>query len=476
MKKYLALAVGAALLTACQSNALHHKTTLYYPNTEQATPKITQAAKHDEQKQELVDYRLENGLRVIIKPQQSPLAITQIWYDVGSNDEPVGVGGISHFLEHMMFKESSGIDGAIYDKVVSHFGGSRNAYTSSDITSYYQLLPANQYPLGLEIESNRMRGLVFDQAKFDKEKEVVKEERRQRTDDNPLAKAHEEFAPKLFPDNPNARPIIGYMHEIDGITLPQMQKWYDTYYHPNHATLVIVGGVKVDEAKAWVEKYFAHIPKQSLNDKAPTPKPDLRQKSHRGYQEFVSPQKVTVPSLVIAYNVPTLDTAKDENEAYALGLFADLADAGKSSHFSKNLVRGKELLNGISVSYRFYGRGDDVFYISATPRDGVSLEQAKTAILDELHTLMTKPISDNDLKKVQVSLNASLILQNDSVASQAGSLGTLATLGLPLDSFEKLPTKLQSISKDKIQTTAKKYLSEENMSVMFILPQDDKPQ
>lgn len=374
-----------------------------------------------------------------------------------------------------MFKESSGIDGAIYDKVVSHFGGSRNAFTSDNVTSYYQLLPANQYPLGLEIESNRMRGLVLDQAKFDKEKEVVKEERRQRTDDNPIAKAYEEFMPKLFPDNPKSRPIIGYMDEIDGISLPQMQKWYDAYYHPNHATLVIAGGVAVSDAKAWVEKYFAHIPQQAA-DHQPATKPSLRQRSHRGYQELTTYQKVTVPSLVIAYNVPTLSTATDTDEPYALWLFSSVADGGKSSPFSKNLVRGKELLTSVSIGYSPYEYGDDVLYILATPREGVSLEQAKAAILDELHTLMTTEIADSELKKSQVSLNASLVLQNDSIASQARSLGTLAMLDLPLDSFEKLPTKLQSISKDKIQTTAKKYLSEENMSVMFILPQDDKPQ
>lgn len=468
MIKRLTLAVSLALLTACQSVPKSDITPIVQQEKSETANTI------NKQSQSVYDYKLDNGLRVIIKPQNSPLVMTQIWYDVGSNNEYVGVGGISHFLEHMMFKESAGIDGDIYDKVVNHFGGSRNAFTSDNYTSYYQLLPANQYPLGLEIEANRMRGLVFNQDKFDKEKEVVKEERRQRTDDNPLAKAFEEFAPKLF-DNKKARPIIGYMHEIDGISLPQMQKWYDAYYHPNRATLVIVGGVKVDEAKAWVDKYFAHIPKEPLSDKPIAPPPNLTQKLHRGYQEFTTYQEVSVPTLVIAYNVPTLSTANNPKEAYALGLFSDLADGGNSARFNKHLVRGKEVLTSVSAGYDFYEKGDDVFYVSATPREGVSLEQAKTAILDELDTLMTGQIDDKELKRGQIALQSTLILQNDSITSQASSLGRLAMLGRPLDDFEKLPNELKAISKDDIQAVAKKYLVKDNMSVMYVLPKADEP-
>lgn len=422
-------------------------------------------------KQPVYDYKLDNGLRVIIKPQNSPLVMTQIWYDVGSNDEPVGKGGVSHFLEHMMFKESSGIDGDVYDKVVNHFGGSRNAFTSDNYTSYYQLLPANQYPLGLEIEANRMRGLVFDLDKFTKEHEVVKEERRQRTDDNPMAKAYEDFAPMLFPDNPKSRPVIGYMNELETLTLQDLKDWYDTYYYANNATLVIAGGVNVEEARAWVERYFAHLPSKAL-----PPKPSLTQQSHRGYQEFTTYQEVTVPSLVIVYNVPSLATASTPKDVYALGLFADVADGGNSARFNKNLVRSKELLNGVSVYYSFYGRGDDSFVIEATPREGISLEQAKAAILEELDALMVGQIEDKELRRGQIALQSSLILQNDSITSQARSLGMLAMLGLPLDSFEKLPSELSAISKDEIQAAAKRYLTHDNMSVMYVLPKADEPQ
>lgn len=462
--KQLGLIIGFCLLTACQS-----MTTTNPSKTHHNLPS-KQMGRSQAIEQGIIDYQLDNGLRVIIKPQKSPLVMTQIWYKVGSNDEPVGKGGISHFLEHMMFKESHGIDGEIYDQVVSHFGGSRNAFTSNSVTSYYQLLPANQYPLGLEIEANRMRGLVFDKEKFNKEKEVVKEERRQRTDDNPISLAYESFAPKLF-DNSKSRPIIGSMADIDGLTMSDLQDWYDKYYYANNATLVIVGGVEVNEVKKWVNQYFAHLPQKSL----PT-SPKLTQKSHRGYQEMTTYQEVTVPSLLIAYNVPSITTAKQKSDAYALALFSDVADGGHSSHLPKVLVRQKQILNSVSTGYSAYDVGDDVFTIWATPRDGIGLEEAKEAILSELNQLMDKPISDIDLKKGQVSLKTALIIQNDSIRSQASTLGNLAMLGLPLDTFDKLPNELAKIDSDQIRKVAKEYLVKDNMSVLYIYPKSMQTQ
>lgn len=461
MIKRLSLAVCAALLTACQSVPSLSPTT-----TQSVIPVVTPSANKVQINEEIYDYKLANGLRVIIKPQKSPLVMTQIWYKVGSNDEPIGKGGMSHFLEHMMFKESAGIDGDTYDKVVSHFGGSRNAFTNSSLTSYYQLLPANQYPLGLEIEANRMRGLVFDQQLFDKEKEVVKEERRQRTDDNPMSLAFESFAKKLF-DNAKARPVIGSMDDINGLTIKDLQSWYDTYYYPNNAILVIAGGVEPDEAKQWVEKYFGKI--ESSKNELPAP-PDLRQKSHRGYQELTTYQEVTVPSLVIAYNTPSLATAKTPEESYALALFGDVADGNYSSRLPRVLVRQKQLLNSISVGYYPLEFGDDAFAIIATPRDGVGLEQAKDAILEELETLMNNPISDIDLKKGQVTLKTALIIQNDSITSQASAIGGYALMGLPLDTGKKLPEVLEKIDSDTIRQVAKQYLTKDNMSVMYVYP------
>lgn len=461
MIKRLSLAVGFALLTACQS------VPSISPSTQTATPILAPSPTAEVDKAQIYDYKLANGLRVIIKPQKSPVVMTQIWYKVGSNDEPIGKGGMSHFLEHMMFKESAGIDGDIYDKVVSHFGGSRNAFTSDNVTSYYQLLPANQYPLGLEIEANRMRGLVFDAEKFAKEKEVIKEERRQRTDDNPIAKAFEEFSPNLFPDNAKARPIIGSMQDIENLSIQDLQSWYDTYYYPNNATLIVAGGVELDDAKQWIEKYFGNIQPAST----PLPKaPNLHQKSHRGYQEVTTYQEVTVPSLLIAYNVPTINTAKNKKDSYALALFSDVAEGGYSSALPRVLVRQKQLLNSVMASYSSFEFGDDVFVVLATPRDGVSLEQAKTAILEELDKLMNNPISDIDLKKGQVSLKTALILQNDSITSQASTLGNLAMMGLPLDTFAKLPKELETIDSDTIRQVAKQYLVKDNMSVMYIYP------
>ncbi|UXZ04956.1 M16 family metallopeptidase [Moraxella nasicaprae] len=462
----LGLIAGSALsLLACTTPATQQ---LSY-HTPSKTAQDTHQNHH---KQQVVDYTLDNGLRVIIKPQKSPLVMTQIWYKVGSNDEPVGKGGLSHFLEHMMFKDSAGIDGDVYDQIVSQVGGSRNAFTTSNYTSYYQLLPANQYPLGLEIESNRMRGLVFDDEKLAKEKEVVKEERRQRTDDSPMAKAFEEFAPALFPDNNNARPIIGYMNEIEGLNKADLQAWYDTYYYANNAVLVIVGGVNVDEAKHWVQKYFAHLPSR------PMPKrPSLHQKSHRGYQHIISHQQVTVPSLLMAFNTPTIATT-DAKEAYALELVSDLLNGSQSARLRKNLLRNKQMVSQINVHYDAHDFGDGVLMISATPREGVSLDEVSSAILAQIDELAYGQIAPHELQRGQVGLKAALILRNDSITGQARSLGQLAVMGLGLDTPEKMPKLLAQIGTTDIQRVIKKYLTKDNLSVMYVLPKakpvDDK--
>lgn len=418
------------------------------------------------------DYTLDNGLRVLILPyENSPVVMTQIWYRVGSVDEPVGKGGLSHFLEHLMFKKSAGIDGAVYDRVVSYVGGSRNAFTGQNYTGYYEFLPAHQYPLALEIEANRMRGLAFDKDEIKKERDVVKEERRQTTDDDPMSLAYEEFDKKTLPNSPKSRPVIGTMQDIENLSEADLKAWYDTYYQPDNAVLVLVGGVKLDEAKKWVQTYFGNI----KNTKIQRPKPNLSHPSHRGYQQFVSYQDVKEPSLVMGYNVPSLDSATTPTEAYGLALFSDIASGGASSRLPKTLVRSQEKLASVSMGYGLFGFGDDVLTVSATPREGVSLDEARDLILQEIETIKQSPINDVELTRGQVAMMSSLILKQDSMSSQARSIASLAMQNLPQDTLHKLPNELKNVKKSEILAAAKKYLTKDNLTVMYVLPKSEQP-
>lgn len=455
MKKSLsALGVSLALiLNGCQA----------LPNDNKSSPQATQTTPSP-----LKDYRLDNGLRLIVKEdRRSPIVMTQIWYEVGSVDEPTGKGGISHFLEHLMFKDSTLLSGEDFHRVLNHFGSSKNAFTSYDFTAYYESLPANQYPIALEIEAARMQNLILRDEEIETERQVIFEERRQRTDSNPLAKAYEEFYALALPDSPRGRPIIGSMADIENISPADLKAWYDTWYAPNNATLVMVGDVSASDAYAWAKKYFGDATPKALPTRTlPT------QKSHRGYTAKETHQAVNVPTLIMGFNVPSLssDNAKD---ALALSVFSDIADGGYSARFEQKLVREKGLFDSIGASYNLLQKGDALFVIVATPKQGVTLEQAETEILNTLAEISHGEIKEEELSRGQTNLAASLIFSNESIASAAQTLGVLSMLGLPLDTVENLPKTLSALETSDIQAVGKHYLVRENLTRLSVLPQTD---
>ncbi|VEG13497.1 M16 family metallopeptidase [Moraxella cuniculi] len=409
--------------------------------------------------------KLDNGLTVIIKQDtRAPIVMTQIWYNVGSADEPLGKGGISHYLEHLMFKDSVGVSGNDYQRLMSHFGSQNNAFTTDEHTVYYESLPANQFPLALQIEANRMKNLLLKTDEVATERQIIKEERRLRTEDNPLAKAYEEFLQQAMPNSPKGRPIIGSMADLDNITLDDLQQWYRTWYAPNNAVLVLVGDISPEAAMPWVKKYFAPLPALPLPQRV-----NLDETSHRGYKELQSTQNVEVPSLLLGFNVPALGS-KMGNEAYALSLLSDIADGGLSARFEQNLVRKSQKLNSVSVSYDMLAKGDTVFSIFATPRANVSLQEAQEAILSELWQIYQNPIKEEELARSRASLLSSLVFANDSIDNQANTLGLLASMGLPLDTLQTLPNKLDTISQDDIKNVGKKYLNKDNLTSVHIIP------
>lgn len=330
----------AASLAACQTNTMP-------TNSATATSSITtdslaqnmsdeNKTSKDKQPSELTmdmsgrhEYQLENGLKVVIKEDhRAPVAMTQIWYRVGSADEPLDKGGISHLLEHMMFKGTTNVSSDDYERLIAKFGGVNNAFTSYDYTGYYELFPANRMPLALELEADRMKNLIFDDKEFAKEHQVVMEERRQRTDDNPLAKAYESFRLLALPDSPKGESVIGPMSELESIKLSDLKDWYKTWYAPNNATLVIVGDVQPQEVLTQVKRYFGDLEKSNLPKRT-----FVTQKGFRGYQKVDSEQAVQVPVLLMGYNVPSLATTDSNNEkqAYALSLAQDVLDGGLSA-------------------------------------------------------------------------------------------------------------------------------------------------
>ncbi|WP_406947654.1 M16 family metallopeptidase [Psychrobacter fozii] len=486
-KTALRIACSIAMMTtlaACQTNAIDPKplSTAQTP----ATPSTLNQDKagqnqttNDSQSSSLTmdmsgrhEYQLENGLKIVIKEDhRAPVVMSQIWYRVGSTDEPINKGGISHLLEHMMFKGTTDVSSDDYERLIAKFGGVNNAFTSYDYTGYYELFPANRFPLALELEADRMKNLLFNEKEFVKEHQVVMEERRQRTDDNPLAKAYESFRLLALPDSPKGESVIGPMSELESITLPELKDWYQKWYAPNNATLVIVGDVDPQDVLAQAKRYFGELTPSALPKR-----PTVSQKGFRGYQKVDSEQAVQVPVLLMGYNVPSLVTAGENNEkqAYALSLAQDVLDGGLSARLESRLIREQGLLTTVGTSYDLLDRGDGLFLIQATPREGVSLEQAQQAIMTEIEKLKTDPIAADEISRAKTNTVTGLVYAQDSMEGQARMIGSLQSIGLDDRLLAELPAKLDGISIADIQTASKKYLAKDNLTVMHVIPPKDQ--
>ncbi|MDO4250327.1 MAG: pitrilysin family protein, partial [Moraxella sp.] len=269
-------------------------------------------------------------------------------------------------------------------------------------------------------------------------------------------------------NSPKGRPIIGAMSDIESLNESDLSAWYQRYYNPNNATLVLVGDVEPTEAMVWVRRYFDSLTSSS---KA-IAQPNLTQASHRGYHQFNSPQFVPTPQLSMAFNTPSLTSQTGATDAYALALLSDIADGGLSARFEKQLIREQGVLSSVGLSYSPFDKGDTLFTIHATPKEGVDLATAENAILAVLANINAQNIDDNELLRGQNNLVSSLVFDNDSMENQAVMLGMLATMGLPIDSMDKdvLPKKFAQVTKTDIEKVGKKYLTRDNLTTQYILP------
>lgn len=425
------------------------------------------AATQSELSRTTIETYLGNGLKVIFREDhRSPMVMTQIWYKVGSSDESGNILGVSHALEHMMFKGTNKVPNDEFTRLSRIYGGSINAATFTNYTNYYQLYPKAYFPMALELESDRMNNLLLRQQDFDPEIKVVMEERRQRTDDNPRAQAFERFRWISYPTSHYRQPVIGHMKTLNNIQLSDVKKWYRDWYSPNNAILVIVGDLAVQEALVQVQKYFGDIPAR------PTPsRNDVLEFERLGYRHMEIESNVQVPNLYMTWNVKSLATAKNPQDAYALTIIRSLLDSGISSRLQDRLVRDRKVLTSVSVSYDPYNRGDSLFGISALPAPGVNLTEAQTAIQKEIDLLKTETISEYELARISTRFISNLIYSQDSLSGQAKMIGNLEVNGLSYRLMDELPQHYDSVRAEDIQRVANAYFVRENLSTLYLLPE-----
>ncbi|SDS52677.1 zinc protease [Pseudomonas asplenii] len=419
------------------------------------------------------EFTLDNGLKVVVREDhRAPVVVSQVWYKVGSSYETPGQTGLSHALEHMMFKGSEKVGPGEASLILRDLGAEENAFTSDDYTAYYQVLARDRLGVAFELEADRMASLRLPADEFSREIEVIKEERRLRTEDKPMGKAFERFKALAYPASGYHTPTIGWMADLDRMKVEELRHWYQAWYVPNNATLVVVGDVTPDEVKTLAQRYFGAIPRR---DTPPAKIP--RELDEPGERQITLHVKTQLPSLMLGFNVPSIATAQDPRSVNALRLIAALLDGGYSARLSSQLERGEELISGGSASYNAYTRGDSLFTLSATPnaQKKKTLANAEAGLWRLLDQLKTKPPTAEELERVRAQVIAGLVYERDSITSQATAIGQLETVGLSWKLMDSELADLQSVTPEDIQKAARTYFTRERLSVAHVLPEETRP-
>jgi zinc protease len=415
------------------------------------------------------EYTLPNGLKLLVKEDhRAPVVISQIWYKVGSSYEPGGITGISHALEHMMFKGTQKYPPGAFVHIIAANGGEENAETSDDYTFYYQELASDKLNLSFQLEADRMRNLLLSPQEFAKEIQVVISERHMRTDDIPDSLTYERFAAAAHISSPYHQPVIGWIDDLNHMTAQDLRQWYQNWYAPNNATIVVVGDVKPQAVLALATTYFGTIATSSI----PALKPQ-QEIPPLGTRRLTVKTPAQLPWIVMGYNVPSLKTAKEPWHAYALEVLAGILDGGSSARLSKDILRGTQSATDANAGYALYSRLDTLFTLDATPATGHTLSELETALLKQVQQLQTQLVSNEELARVKAQVVANKIYQKDSIVQQATELGMLVSVGLPWQTSDDYVKQIQAITPAQLQTVAKLYLTPERLTVGILEPQPE---
>lgn len=416
------------------------------------------------------EFQLDNGLDVLVREDhRAPVITVMVWFKAGSIDEAPYETGLAHVLEHMMFKGSKRLDAGEFSRTVARFGGSDNAFTSYDFTAYFQQYEASRLPLALELEAERLKNLKIDDESFRRELQVVMEERRQRTDDKPTALAWEKFQAVARPGTGYAHPIIGWRDQLAQLQPEQARSWYQRFYVPGNATLVIAGDVTPEQVRPLVEKFFADLPQG-----ATPPRPETTLNPPPGERRMTLRLPVRVPALYMSYNVPSLTTADHQDDFYALTMLGGVLDGGISARMESNLVRGQRVAAGVGAGYDGLQRGNGTFTITATPNPEVSLDALEAAIKAEIEKIAQQPPSEAEMDRVRAGVLASQIYQRDSVMGQAMELGTLSVLGLDWRLAQQFDDNLEAVTPEQVQQAARDWLVAERSAVAHVIPEGEE--
>lgn len=412
------------------------------------------------------EFRLSNGMKVIVnEDHRAPTVAHMVWYRVGSMDEQNGVTGVAHVLEHMMFKGTKQLKPGEFSERVAKLGGRENAFTSKDYTAYFQQVEKSRLEKVMALEADRMHNLTMDAAEFGKEIRVVMEERRLRTDDQPLSLLNEALNATAWVAHPYRNPIVGWMDDLQNMKASDALDWYRRWYAPNNATLVVSGDVDARQVLALAQKYYGRIPSKPLPVTRPQQEP-----VQTGIKRVTVKAPAENPYLIMAWKVPKLNDVEKDDEPFALEVLAAVLDGYDNARLPARLVRTERLANSVDAGYDGMERGPVMFAMSGEPTQGTSLEKLEAALRAEIARVANDGVSEQELRRVKAQLIASQVYKRDSVFGQAMEIGTMEMAGISHKQVDRIIERLSAVTPAQVQAVARKYFSDDQLTVATLSP------
>jgi len=420
-------------------------------------------------------FTLVNGMTLIVQPdRRSPTAVQMVWVRVGSIDEVDGTSGVAHALEHMMFKGTSTIKPGEFSRRVAALGGQENAFTTRDYTGFYQQIPVGSLEQVMKLESDRFANNQWPDDEFRREIEVVKEERRMRTEDQPRALLGEQQNAAIFNASPYHRPVVGWMSDLEAMTPDDVREFHRRWYVPANAAIVIAGDVDVDKVRALAEKYYGGIPARAVPARKPRIEPP-----QRGIRRLAFKAPAEQAYVSLAFRIPKLEGIDDTgSDAWALEVLSAVLDGYTGSRLDRALTQGPDRVADSAGAYSgLIGRGPQLFTLVGVPAPGKTTAQVEAALREQVERIAREGVGEAELARVKTQWVASETYKRDSVMAQARELGSNWVQGLPLDADPRMVARLQAVTGAQVQAVAARYFGDDQLTVATLvpLPPDGRP-
>ena len=413
------------------------------------------------------EFNLDNGMKVIVREDhRAPVVVVQVWYRVGGMDEFNGTSGVAHVLEHMMFKGTNDIPAGQFSKIISANAGRDNAFTNRDYTTYFEQLRNDKLEIALKLEADRMVNLNFSDEEFGKEIRVVMEERRLRTEDKAHSIVYEQLIANAYNAHPYGRPVIGFMNDLENMKAQDARDWYQRWYAPNNATLVVAGDVESNEVLRLAQQYFGSLKAQTLPERKPQTEP-----AQLGMKRIVVKAQAQLPYIAMAYHAPVLRDAANDWEPYALQMLVGILDGSDSARLNKALVRTSRIASQAGAGYDAVERGPGLIVIDGTPSDGKTAAELEAALREQLEKIKTEGVTQEELQRVKSQVIAGRVFGLDSMFGQAMQIGRTENAGFSWRDLDVMLEKLKAVTADQVKQVAEKYIQDDRLTVAVLDPQ-----